>query len=93
MTATVKINSNVQSRNVTTKNGPKTIHYQAAEVETEHLRMQVEVEVDGPNMGYPVGSTREWDVIADLVPGRYGLELARRMTLREANAPKLQAAK
>ncbi|WP_313475573.1 hypothetical protein [Stutzerimonas kunmingensis] len=79
---TVKITTPVESRTVTTSKGmPKTIYYQRAEVETEKMRVQLEVEVDGPDKGYPVGVTKEWDLIPDLVPGRFGIELARRMTL------------
>jgi hypothetical protein len=84
--AQVKILEPVSSRVVNTTKGQRTIYSQKAELETEAMRIQVEVEVDGPNFGHPVGAVKDWDVVADLVPGRYGIELARRMTLREANA-------
>ena len=92
--ATVRIISPVTPRSVTTKNGPKTIYEQQGELETEAMRIGVNVECDGPNMGHPVGAVLHWDVVADLVPGRYGIELARRMTLRQANveAPRVVAA-
>lgn len=83
--AKVKILEPVASRVVNTQKGQRTIYSQKAELETEAMRIQIEVEVDGPNMGHPVGAVKDWDVVADLVPGRYGIELARRMTLREAN--------
>lgn len=93
---TVKIVTPVQTRTVTTKSGmPKAIYYQRAQLESEEMRIQVEVEVDGPDNGYPVGVTKEWDVVRDLVPGRFGIELARRMTLIEpasAKQPAKQAA-
>lgn len=92
----VKIISAVETRTVTTKNGmPKAIYYQRATLETEEMRINVEVEVDGPEKGYPVGSAKEWDLVRDLVPGRFGIELARRMTLIEplsAKQPTKQAA-
>lgn len=83
---TVRILDSVTTRNVQGKNGPRTIYEQRAELETEAMRIQVPVECDGPNMGHPVGAVLEWDVSADLVPGRFGIELARRMTLRQPNA-------
>jgi hypothetical protein len=83
--AKVRILGPVENRQVQTKNGPKTIYFQPIELETEHMRIREELEVDGPNMGHPAGAVRVWDVVADLVPGRYGTELARRKTLREAN--------
>lgn len=88
----VKIISAVETRTVTTKNGmPKAIYYQRATLETEEMRINVEVEVDGPEKGYPVGAVKEWDLVRDLVPGRFGIELARRMTLIEPLAAKQPA--
>lgn len=89
--ATVKILEAVTPRQVNTKNGARTIYSQHAELETEQLRTRIDVEVDGPNMGYPVGAIFDWDVYADIVPGRYGPELARRMTL-VATAANVKAA-
>lgn len=78
----ITINSNVETRTVTTKTGmQKPVYSQRATLETEAMRIQIEVEVDGLDRGYPVGAVKEWDVVADLVPGRFGVELARRMTL------------
>lgn len=78
----ITINSNVETRTVTTSKGmQKAIYSQRATLETELMRIQVEVEVDGLDKGYPVGAVKEWDVVSDLVPGRFGIELARRMTL------------
>lgn len=81
----------VAGRNITTKNGPKTVYSQRASLETEQMRIQVDVECDGPNMGHAVGAQKMWDVASDLVPGRFGVELARRMTLvdraADAKAP------
>lgn len=81
---TITINGNAEPRNVTGKNGQsKTIYSQKATFENEQLRMQIDVEVDGPNMAYRLGEKLEWDVSADLVPGQYGrIELSRRKTLR-----------
>lgn len=78
----ITIKSEVQTRHVTTSKGmQKAIYSQQATLETEEMRIQVEVEVDGLDRGYQVGAVKEWDVVKDLVPGRFGIELARRMTL------------
>jgi hypothetical protein len=79
--AHVTILGPVQSRTIETKNGQKTLHEQKASLETEAMRVTIEVGVDGPNAGYAVGGKYRWNVAADLVPGRFGVELARRMTL------------
>lgn len=87
---TVKITTPVETRTVTTKTGmPKAIYYQRATLETDEMRIQVEVEVDGPDKGYAVGAAKEWDLVRDLVPGRFGIELARRMTLIDPQGAKL----
>lgn len=87
----ITINSAVETRYVTTKAGvQKPVYSQRATLETEAMRIQVEVEVDGPEKGYAVGSVKEWDVVTDLVPGRYGIELARRMTLVDPASAKPQ---
>lgn len=79
---TIKITAPVETRTVTTSKGiPKTIYFQRAQVETDEMRVQLEVEVDSQDKGYPVGAVKEWDLVRDLVPGRFGIELARRMTL------------
>lgn len=90
--AKVTIKGPVTPRTITSPKGTRTIYEQQAELETEGLRIGVNVECDGPNMGHPVGAVRVWDVVADLVPGRYGIELARRMTLREPEAKAVRAA-
>ena len=80
--AQIKILGEVTSRFVTTKNGQqKQVFSQKAQLETDTMRIQIDVDVDGPNAAYPVGAVKDWDVTADLVPGRFGVELARRMTL------------
>lgn len=85
----ITINSNVETRTVTTKTGmQKPVYSQRATLETESMRIQIEVEVDGLDRGYPVGAVKEWDVVADLVPGRFGVELARRMTLVDPQSAK-----
>lgn len=81
MSAKVTIKSEPQSRYVTTKNGQKQVHYQNAELETKQLRVQLEVEIDSPQQAYANNSVHTWDIEADVIPGRYGPELARRMTL------------
>lgn len=93
--AKVTILGAVVPRTITGKNGAKTIYEQRAELETDAMRIGIEVECDGPNMGHPVGAVLHWDVVADLVPGRFGIELARKKTLRQPNveAPKLTAGK
>lgn len=85
--AVVTILGEVTSRNITTSKGiPKTVYGQKAQLETEQLRYQFELECDGPAMGLPVGAKRLWDVIKDVVPGTFGPELARRMSLMELPA-------
>lgn len=84
MSAKVTVKEQPDSRMVTTKNGPKQVHFQRVEVETAQARFQHEMEIDGPAFAFPVGTKKEWDIEADIVPGRYGPELARRMTLRDA---------
>jgi len=78
----ITINSAVETRTVTTKTGmQKPVYGQRATLETAAMRIQIEVEVDGLDKGYPVGAVKEWDLVTDLVPGRFGVELARRLTL------------
>jgi hypothetical protein len=92
--ATITILGEVEARNITTQRGPKTLYAQRASLETEAMRIMQEVEVDSPNKGYRVGDVFDWDIAADLVPGRFGVELARRKTLRPQQAkPALVAAK
>lgn len=91
--AKVTIRGEVQSRTImNSKNMPKAIHAQPAQLETEGMRIGIEVEVDDPKAGYPVGNEYYWDLAADLTPGRFGPELARRMTLIPAGQAKPVAA-
>lgn len=77
----VTIKSPVQTREG--QNGKKNSYYQTASVDCDQFRVEQDVYVDGPNMGYPVGSAHEWDIVADLRIGQYQrIELARRMTLK-----------
>ncbi|PPT73296.1 hypothetical protein [Xanthomonas theicola] len=56
----ITINSSVETRTVTTAKGmQKAIYSQRATLETEAMRIQVEVEVDGLDKGYPVGAVKE----------------------------------
>jgi hypothetical protein len=80
--AVVTILGPVESRSIQTQRGPKTVYGQKASLETEGMRIGIEIEVDGPNMGYAPNSKHVWDVAADLVPGRFGVDLSRRKTLR-----------
>lgn len=77
----VTIKSGVETREVNGKNGLRKVIFQRAQLETQALRIQLEVEIDNPTDARPVGSVYRWDVVADLTPGRFGCELARRMTL------------
>ncbi|MCD8456651.1 hypothetical protein LPH50_00180 [Xylella taiwanensis] len=82
----VTIMSGVNMRVVTTSKGVQMqIYSQRAVLESELMKLQIDVDVDGLNAGYPVGAIKYWDVVTDLVPGQYGLGLARRMTLVDAN--------
>lgn len=77
----------VASRNVTTSKGQqKTIYSQRAQVETEQMRVSIELEIDDPTKAHPVGKKFHWNLTPDLVPGRFGIELARRQSLVEVTA-------
>ncbi|WP_442684428.1 hypothetical protein ACSBPQ_07735 [Stenotrophomonas sp. JC08] len=87
----VTILTAVETRTVTTSKGmQKAIYSQKASLETDAMRIQIDVEVDGLDKGHPVGKVFDWDVTSDLVPGRFGTELARRMTLIEPASAKPQ---
>ncbi len=91
--AMITILSNVDGREIDGKFGKKTIYSQKASLETDAMRITVDVEVDSKNDGYRVGETYEWDVAGDLVPGKFGAELARRKTLVQVTAkPSMKAA-
>lgn len=78
----------VTSRIVTTSKGQqKTIYSQRAQVETEQMRVSIDLEVDDPTKAHPVGSKFYWNLTPDLVPGRFGIELARRQTLVAVQSP------
>lgn len=80
---TITIKGAPESRQVQTKQGPKTVYYQPAQFENEQLRMQTDLDIDSVADAHAVGAKLEWDVGSDLVPGQYGrIELARRKTLR-----------
>ncbi|MGY0342167.1 hypothetical protein [Xylella fastidiosa] len=65
-------------RTVTTKQGTQMpIYSQRAELESEKMRMEIEV--------ISVGAVKFWDVVSDLVPGRFGIDLSRKKTLVDAN--------
>lgn len=79
----ITILGNVESRTITVKGFAKPVHAQLAQVETEQMRMQIEIEHDDPSKGHKIGEKFYWDLTADLTPGQFGrLELARRKTLR-----------
>lgn len=60
----------------------KPMYVQRASVEVDQFRVEQELYVDGPNMGYPVGAVYDWNLTADLSVGQYTrIELARRKTL------------
>ena len=84
MNPKITILATPETRQITTAKGAtKNIHSQKASVETESMRMQIDIELDNPNQPFAIGQVLEWDVAADLVPGQYGrLELARRKSLR-----------
>ncbi|WP_226468056.1 hypothetical protein [Luteimonas panaciterrae] len=91
---TVTIRGEALPNNVTTKNGAvKTVYRQAATLDAEQVRMNFDLEVDGPNVAYRVGAVYDWDVFADLVAGQYQrVELSRRMTLRPQDKQAAKAA-
>jgi len=78
--AKVTIKGAAESRSIPTKNGPKTVYEQPAQLETEGMRMQLGVSVDSLEAQHSLGEYL-WDVFADIVPTPYGPELSRRMTL------------
>jgi hypothetical protein len=80
---TVKILDTAKEREINTKAGKRTVHYQPVQIECEQFRVNVEMDIDGVNDAKKVGERFEWDVVADLVPGQYAsIDLSRRMTLR-----------
>lgn len=81
--AIITVKGPVETTTRPSKNGPRAVYFHQATAETPSMRMQFELEVDGPNQGYKVGVRYVWNVIADVIPGRYGPELARRMSLVE----------
>lgn len=84
---TVKILDGAKEREINTKAGKRTVYYQPVQVECEQFRLNVDMDIDGPNDALPVNSRHEWDVVADLVPGAYSsIDLSRRMTLRPLDA-------
>lgn len=89
----VKILGEATSREITTKSGAKkTVYAQQVQVECEQFRVNIDMDIDGPNDALPVGSRHEWDVVADLVPGAFAsIDLSRRMTLRPIEAAKKAA--
>jgi len=86
----ITITGNVEPRMVTTKTGAmKQVFSQAASFKKDGMQLPIDVEVDGPNLGYAVGQVLEWDVVADLSAGQYGrIELARKKTLRPLDKAK-----
>ena len=80
---TVKAIDTAKEREINTKAGKKTVYYQPVQVECEQFRVNVDMDIDGPNDAKKVGEKFEWDVVSDLVPGAYAsIDLSRRMTLR-----------
>jgi hypothetical protein len=90
---TVTIKGEALPYNQTTKTGViKTVYRQQATLDAEAVRMNFDLEVDGPATAHRVGEVLDWDVAADIIAGQYQrVELSRRMTLRPrqaAQAPK-----
>lgn len=78
--AKVTVKGNAEARNVTTKNGPKTVYEQAAHFSKDGMMFPFPLSVNSPAEQYALGDYL-WDAIADIQPSQYGPELARRMTL------------
>lgn len=84
----LKILSEVKSRDQNTKTGTRKVFFQQVEVECEQMRTRVDMDVDSPETGHKIGDRFRWNCIADLVPGQYSsIDLARRMTLLPPLAP------
>ena len=80
---TVKVLDTAKDREINTKAGKRTVYYQPVQIECEQFRVNVDMDIDGPNDAKKVGEKFEWDVVSDLVPGAYSsIDLSRRMTLR-----------
>lgn len=89
MNPIVKILEGCKDREINTKTGKRTVFYQPVQVECEQFRVNVDMDIDGPNDARRVGDKFEWDVVADLVPGAFSsIDLSRRMTLRPMTAAK-----
>lgn len=78
--AKIKITSEPKSRYVNTKNGQRQVHFQDATLETEEMRIKVEVEIDNPQVAF-AQVEHDWLIERDVIAGRFGPELARRFTL------------
>lgn len=83
MSPKITVKGPVDEREVTGKNGKRTIFFQPAQLETDQLKMQFDLECDGPKSALEIGKVFEWDVVSDIRAGAYGPQLARRMTLVE----------
>lgn len=83
MNPTIKITSDVQKKEGTSrKTGePYVMYYQSASLETAEMRLPIDLDIESPEKAYTVGKVYTWDVVKDLRPGKYGIELARRWTL------------
>jgi len=78
--ATITIKKTADSRQQQTKNGPRTIHFQEASVETTNARFKYDYEIKEPSQQLPVGTVLDWDLEADVQAGKYGPEFARTLT-------------
>jgi hypothetical protein len=87
--AKITIKSEPQSRSGTSNKGkPYSVVWQNATLETENLKVPVEVELQHPDKPYQVGGVFEWEPESDLRVGRFGIELSRYMTLTPAQPGK-----
>lgn len=83
MSGKVTVKGPVDEREVNGKNGKRTIFFQPAQLETDQLRIQFDLECDGPKAALEIGKTFDWDIWSDVRAGAYGPQLARRMSLVE----------
>lgn len=83
--AKITVLSEANTRTITTKAGTqKLVHSQQVQLETETMRIRIDLDIESPGAAKPVGSVWDWDVEADLIPGRFGPEISRNLTLKPA---------
>lgn len=69
-----------------------SINEQKAILETDNMKMPVDLALPDGHKGYAVGEVFNWDIESDMRAGRYGPELTREWTLIPVRAATAKAA-